>query len=55
MFPSDLSPTALAACFIVTGGAIARALGPLALVYLVVLGVLSLALLVVAELLRRRP
>jgi hypothetical protein len=54
MSPSDPSPAALAACFIVTGGAIASALGSKALVYLVVLGAFTLTLLVVAEWLQRR-
>jgi hypothetical protein len=54
MLPANPSPTALAACFILTAGVIVRDLsGPLALAALVLVGLFSLALLLVASLLRR--
>jgi hypothetical protein len=50
MLPTDPTPTALAACFILTAGVIARELsGPVALAYLIVVGVFALALLIVAR------
>jgi hypothetical protein len=56
MPPVDPAPAALAACFITSAGVIVCELsGPLALAYLVVVGLFALALLVVAGLLRRRP